>query len=307
VRALVVTFALIASPALAQPDAIPRTAEGKPDFHGSWLSGFVTPLERPDGLPALAIAPEKQADALKLMIGMVDEGEVYDPEFDSNAVPFAIMKVGGEMRASLVVTPQDGKLPLTALARATLKGFKRGYDNPEARSPVERCVEGGVSAPMTPSFLLVPVQVVQTRDAIAFAMEDVDPLRIVPFDAAPRADTLRTRNGQSRGRWEADTLIVETDHFAISTPAGFSFRGGGALITADSKVIERFSFADADTILYQFTIEDPSLYSAPWLAEYALTRIPRPIYEYACHEGNHALTHILLAARLGKQEGAPPP
>lgn len=301
--ALVLVGLLGFGPAAAQPaQAIPRTAEGKPDFHGYWLTGFVTQLERIDGFTKLVIPPAERTDAIKRMVEWISEGEVYDPEFDTNAVPFAPASVGGEMRSSLIVSPADGKLPLTALARAGLDRFKRGYDNPEARPLIERCVEGGVSAPMSASFLLMPVQVAQTPDALVLVMEDVDPARIASFDATPRPDMLRTRNGQSRARWEGDTLIVETDHFAVAAPEGFSFRGGGALITADSRVIERFRLTNADTILYQYTVEDPSLYSAPWLAEYELTRIPRPVYEYACHEGNHSLIHILTAARLGKQE-----
>lgn len=303
---MLATLAFFASPAFAQDAAIPRTAEGKPDFHGYWLTGFVTQLERIDGFTTLAIAPEKKADALKLMVDYISEGDVYDPEFDTNGVPFTIMSIGGEMRSSLIVRPDDGKLPLTALAKATLDSFKRDYDNPEARPLVERCVEGGVSAPMSASFLLMPIQIAQTQDDLILAMEDVDPLRIASFTAPQRPDALRTRGGQSRARWDGDTLVIETDRFAIATPEGFSFRGGGAFITEDSRVIERLRFTGPDTILYQFTVEDPALYSAPWLAEYPLTRIPRPVYEYACHEGNHSLIHILGAARLGKQEAKKP-
>ena len=299
-RALLAALALVASPALAQQTEIPRTPQGKPDFHGYWFSGFLTPMERPDGVTALVVPPESHASLLERMKKESSEGEVYDPEFDTNGVPSALLDVNGEVRSSLLVEPADGKLPLTALAQAALKGRARSFDNPENRPATERCIDGLVNAPLAGSFLLIPVQLMQTQDAFVMRMEDTDPVRIVTLNGAPRPDALRTRGGQSRGRWEGDTLVIETDRFAIADQKGLTW-SGSALLTADSKVIERLSLSGVDTLLYQFTIEDPSLYSRPWRAEYVLKRIARPVYEYACHEANHALIHILTAARLGMQ------
>jgi hypothetical protein len=300
-RAAAGLLALLAAPALAQPAAIPRTADGRPDFHGYWFSGFLTPMERPDKVSALTVGPEDEAMIIAMMKEELKEGEVYDPEFDTTTTPSRLLRIGGENRSSLLVEPADGKLRLTALAEAALNREGPEFDNPEERPKAERCLDSLASAPLAPSWLLISMQLVQTRDALVIVLEDMNPVRIVSMSAAPRPDAIRTRGGQSRGRWDGDTLVVETDRFAISASQGLTW-SGSALITADSKVIERFSLVDADTIHYQFTIEDPSLYRLPWRAEYQIERIARPVYEYACHEANHALIHILTAARLGKQE-----
>lgn len=287
--------------AAAQP-SLPRTADGKPDLHGYWLSGFLTPLQRPTDLNVgLVVSPDQQAGVIGKLMARLDEGDVYDPEFDSNPVPRALLEMNGELRSSLLVEPADGQLPLTSLAKAVLDSHEGGFDNPEDRPDPERCVGGFVNAPIAPSWLLVPLQIVQTPDAILLAMEDMEPARIVPLSGPASPAALRSRSGLSRGRWEGDTLVVETDRFSIASSQGLALRGD-AYITADSIVIERFSLMSPDTLRYAFTIEDPSLYNRPWRAEYVFRRIPRPVYEYACHEGNHALIHILTAARMGRQE-----
>lgn len=282
--------------------SVPRTADGKPDLHGYWFSGFLTPLQRPADLNVgLVVPPDQAAGVIEKLIARLREGEVYDPEFDSNAVPPALLEMDGELRSSLVVEPADGQLPLTSLAKAVIEAGEEGFDNPEDRPDPERCVGGLVNAPMAPSWLLIPLQIVQTPDAILLAVEDMEPARIVPFSGPAQPAVTRSRSGQSRGRWEGDTLVVETDRFAIASPQVLGWRGE-AVVTADSKVIERFSLLAAGALHYEFTIEDPSLYNKPWRAEYVLRRIPRPVYEYACHEGNHSLIHILTAARMGRQE-----
>jgi hypothetical protein len=306
-RVLIAAIALIvspmASPAFAQAADIPRTTDGKPDFHGYWFSGFLTPMERPDKIATLAVGPEDEARIIALTKEELKESEVYDPEFDTTATANVLLEMNGEKRSSLIVEPADGKLPLTVLAQAALKQDEEGFDNPEDRPTAERCMDSLVNAPLAASWLLIPIQFMLTPDALVMRIEDLDPVRIVSLSDAPRPDALRTRGGQSRGRWEGDTLVVETDSFAIRSRQGLTW-SGGAFITADSKVIERFSLLGTNALLYQFTVEDPSLYARPWRAEYVLTRIARPVYEYACHEGNHALIHILTAARLGKQEEA---
>jgi len=298
--------ALVPAEALAQAAAPPRTADGRPDFHGYWFSGFITPFQRPRDLQVgLVVPPDQQAGVIEKLMERLDEGEVYDPEFDFNTVPRALLEMNGELRSSLLVEPADGRLPMTSLAKAALNASEEGFDDPEDRPEPERCVGGLVSAPMAASWLLVPLQLVQTPDALVLAMEDMEPVRIVPLrngrPGAAASAAPRSRSGQSRGRWEGDTLVVETDGFSVASPQGVVWRGG-AYVTADSKVIERFSLLSADALHYQFTIEDPSLYNKPWRAEYVFKRIPRPVYEYACHEGNHSLINILTAARMGRQE-----
>ncbi len=300
-RALLAVLALFAAPAFAQAADIPRAPDGRPDLHGNWFSGFLTPLERPDDVKELVVPPGAQADLIKKLIADQSEGEVYDPEFDSNPVPRALLEMNGDLRSSWLIEPADGKLPLTALAKAAIERDGPRFEDPENRPAPERCIDGLVNAPMSASSMMIPMQIVQTPNAVVIAMEDMEPLRIVSLTDPPQHDALRSRGGQSRGRWEDDTFVVETSSLSISDPAGLTWRGG-AFVTSDSRVIERFRLLSADLLLYRFTIEDPSLYKAPWLAEYVLKRIASPVYEYACHEGNHAMINIMTAARLGKQK-----
>lgn len=300
-RVLLATLALFAPPAFAQAADIPHAPDGRPDLHGYWFSGFLTHLERPDDVTDLVVPPEARAGLIEKLIADQSEGEVYDPEFDSNPVPRTLLEMNGDLRSSWLIEPADGKLPLTALAKAALKRDGPRFEDPENRPAPERCIDGMVNAPMAASSLMIPLQIVQTPDAVVIAMEDMEPVRIVSLTDPPQHDALRSRGGQSRGRWEDDTFVVETSSPSISDPAGLSWRGG-AFVTSDSRVIERFRLLSADLLLYRFTIEDPSLYSAPWLAEYVLKRVATPVYEYACHEGNHAMINIMTAARLGKQK-----
>lgn len=291
---------LAAAPtAHAQATDIPRTPDGKPDMQGFWSSHFMTPLERPDGVTDLLVPRDKAADVLKNMTP--DIGEVYDPELEFNPFPDKLLEMNGELRSSLITTPADGKLPYTKLALATMNHFKPLFDDPEQRPGAERCTDSLNYAPFLLNSELIPHQIVQTPAAVILTTEDLDPARIVALDGPVPPDSVRSLAGYARGKWEGDTLIVTTDHIAIADTRGVTWRGE-AMVTADSRIIERFSLLGPDTLLYQFTVEDPSLYKSPWSAEYTMTRSIRPVWEYACHEGNHALYGILGAARLGKQE-----
>lgn len=301
-KAILVGIALVcAQPAFAQAYSPPRTADGKPDLQGYWLTGFLTPMERPDKLTSLVIPAEKKDETIALIKEMNSEGEVYDPEIDYNPLAPALLEMGGELRSSLIVEPADGKLPLTSLAKAVLEQFKFNYDDPEGRPSSERCMDGLVNAPLAGLPLLIPLQVVQTPDAIVLAMEDMDPVRIVALAAHPGGDSSATRSGHSRGHWEGDTLVVETSGFNLTDKAGLTFRSTGAIITSDSRIIERFRLTSPETMHYEFTVEDPSLYTKPWRAEFVLRRTHHAATEYACHEGNRSMIHILTAARLNRQ------
>jgi hypothetical protein len=269
-----------------------------PDFQGLWLAETATPMERPDELRSLVIPPEAAADAIKKMLR--DPGEVYDPEFDSYHST-AILSVQGELRSSWIVTPPDGKLPLTALGRAAVDRNGPEYDNPEERDVPERCLDGFAYPPMRPATQVIPYLFVQTPDSFVIASEDMNPARIVDMAGRPHPPAIRTRSGDSNGRWDGDTLIIETDSFAAVDPSGLLFRDA-APISAGSRVIERLRLTSPDEIHYQFTIEDPALYTEPWLAELTITRTDDRFLEYACHEGNSAMPSILRAARLGRQE-----
>lgn len=293
---MIALMAQMTLPAIAQE--LPRTAEGKPDMQGYWAAEFLTPLERPDKFTSLVIPPEKEAEAIKEMTP--EFGDVYDPELDY-FFPTQLLMMNGELRSSTIIIPDDGKLPLTSLGRAAMKGFKRDYDGPENRPGAERCVDSVVFAPLGVFGFLAPHQIVQTPQALVFVAEDIDPARIVTIGNKPPPDAVRSRGGYSRGHWEGDTLVVETTNIRIDHPSGIGWRGESP-VTSDSRVIERFTMRSPDEIHLAFTIEDPSLYSRPWLAEYMLQRMTTPTHEYACHEGNQAILNILLAARMGLQK-----
>jgi hypothetical protein len=304
-RAHLLALALLAiPPAFAQASpAIPRAPDGHPDFTGNWATRIMTPMERPDGVADLVVPHDKEAALIEKIRPKI--GEVFDPEFSYAGFTDNLLEINGELRSSLLVEPADGKLPLTSLAKAILDNFKPSFDDPELRPANERCIGGMVQAPIGATSFVIPFQMMQTPQHAVIVAEDLEPLRVVALTGAAPPDAMRSRTGYSRGHWDGDTLVVETDHFGFADHEGMIFHGETP-VTADSRVIERFRLLSANEILYQFTIDDPSLYKTRWLAEYTLQRIPRGVYEYACHEGNHALLNILGAARLGKQEEKKP-
>ena len=307
-RALLPALLLLATaPAFAQTASIPRAPDGHPDLQGFWSSHFMTPLERPDDIKDLIVPRDQLATVLKKITPEI--GEVFDPEIAFNPFPDALLEMNGELRSSMIIVPTDGKLPYTSLAKATMNHFKAVYDNPEDRPGAERCTESMNYAPYMINSELIPHQIVQTPANIVLTTEDLDPARIVALDGPHSSsnvppDTVRSLAGYARGKWDGDTLVVTTDHIRITDQRGVTWRGG-AMATEDSRIIERFSLISADQLLYQFTIEDPSLYNKPWLGEYVMTRSLRPVWEYACHEGNHGIVGILTAARMGRQEEKP--
>ena len=290
--------------ARAQSYEPPRTADGHPDLHGVWGTGFFTGLERPDGVKDLVVSSESAKKLAAEALGHVPQ--VVDP--DANFIQhFQLAVVKGEARTSLLVIPADGKLPLTDAAKKTAKAVAEqteySFDNPEERDSWERCLIGGGQAPTRPQHGFVPMQIVQTRDAIVMMTEDVGGLRVIHMTGAPPPDALRSLEGYSAGRWEGDTLVVETTHLRPDDPFRWTV-DAIVMVGPNSRVIERFTRVSDTELVEQFTVEDPGLYTTPWLAEFSMTRTDKPAYEYACHESNYALTNILVAARLGRQPRA---
>jgi hypothetical protein len=224
-----------------------------------------------------------------------------------------VITVNGQPRTSLIVDPADGRVPPltpeaqkrnamrvgtavrpTSDAPENEAGSSVGaYDDIELRPLGERCLMGFGSTTGPPA---LPVlynnikQIVQTRDYVMILNEMVHDVRIIPMNRARGPSAVRRWMGDSVGRWEGDTLVVETTNFTDKT----RFRGS----SVNLRVIERFTRTDAKTILYQFTIEDPSTWTRPWSAEYPWVASDEPIYEYACHEGNYSLQGILKGERL---------
>lgn len=297
----------IAPAALAQPSSgflPPRLADGHPDLQGVWSSHALTTLERPKGVTGLIVTDEA---VMKRLIEEANapEGEVRDPEDDLEiTLGSSLLEIDGQFRSSLIVSPSDGKLPLTALAMTARKRRSElrlsGYDNPEERPVGERCIGGPGDPPALYQGDHYPNHIVQTHDGIIIATEGVHGGRLVDMTGRMPPEAVRSRDGYSAGRWDGDTLVVTTDHLVINDPGGVQSRDG-APVSGASRIIERFQLISPDEILYRFTIEDDALYAGPWMAETILRRGKGPVYEFACHEANYALSNVLLAARVNRQ------
>jgi hypothetical protein len=216
--------------------------------------------------------------------------------------------VGGEPRSSFITSTPNGRIP-ARLATAPAPAYQGTgdeaggrerpglNDNPETRGAPERCLFafGNISGPvMVPSLYNNNYQIVQGKDSVAINVEMVHDARIVPIDGRPHLPSgLRQYTGDSIGRWDGRTFVIDTTNFLRET----SFRGSSASL----HLVERLTRVDADTLLYEFTVDDPKTWTKPWTAAVPMKRVQTPIYEYACHEGNYALRNILSGARAAER------
>ena len=307
--------ALLATSAAAADYKAPRTVYGQPDLQGVWNTHFVLPMEAQPGMPSLtlpeaeaaAYARKLSAEAGKLAIFGQDP-EVAEIRADPSRSDLAIVR--GQRRTRQVVQPADGMLPLTRGARGQMRFIEQALrtqteppfptDGPELRPNWERCVVGWGQPPIVSTSDINPRQIVQTRDAVVILTEYGPDLRIIPFTDKHGPATQSSVLGDSIARWEGDTLVIET----VGLPAKDSIRPFPTLfVPASAKVIERYTRLSEKELLYQYTVVDPSIYTAPWLAEYSLYRTAKPILEFACHEGNYSLPNILAGARASEQSG----
>ncbi len=288
----------------------PRTPEGQPDLRGYWTNATFTPLERPADLAGKEFLTEAEAAAYEKKRLLLEESQAKDDIHYDNAIwqKESYDKVVSRRRTSLVVDPPDGKLPpLTPAAQQRLAARAEAVrggpsDSAASRSLGERCISwGNEGPPMLGSTYNNNLQVMQTGRYVVIRHEMIHGVRMIPVDGTPHlGPQLRQLLGDSRGRWDGDTLVVDTTNFTDATP----FRGPPATArqdifsSRDLHVVERFTRSDANSILYQFTVEDPSTWTKPWSAEMVIRKWQGPIFEYACHEGNYGLGFILSAARV---------
>jgi hypothetical protein len=285
-----------------------RTGDRHPDLQGYWTNSTVTPLERPKELGNKAFfTPEEAAEYAKRKLAEPEPtgpGTYADVHY--NLEQFGLeksqSKVASDVRTSLIVDPPDGRIPpMTPEARqrnadraAKNKGHE--FDGPENRGLAERCILwGNEGPPMMPVGYNSNLQIVQGNGYVAILQEMIHDVRIIPTDGSPHLpSTVREWMGDSRGHWEGDTLVVDTTNFTDKT----AFRGSGENL----HVVERFRRVNADTILYQFTVDDPSTWTRSWSGEIPMTKIQGPIYEYACHEGNYGMANNLSGARAEEKK-----
>jgi hypothetical protein len=279
----------------------PRTPWGDPDLQGTWDYRTITPLERPGNLAGRQFLTEDEVSQLESRAAKrLDEPP--DETVPANTVhaPYWTdpgRKVLDDKRTSLIVDPADGRVPsLTADAqgraanrRATGREGGRA-DGPEDRSPLERCITWGLPTASLPGLYNNNIQIVQAPGYVTITHEMVHDVRVVPLDGRPHLSAgIRQWLGDSRGRWEGDTLVVETTNFSNKT----NYRGSGTNL----RLIERFKRLERDTIGYELTVDDSTTWVRPWTAAFPMRPSEGPIYEYACHEANMGLMNMLEVAR----------
>lgn len=311
--------ASIAKPATAKPAL--RAPDGKPDLQGIWTNATITPLERPQNVKDLVLTEEQAA---RMERAVVERRErLNEPSDPNRAAPpqggdgstgaagnvggynnfwldpgERVAVVDGQRRSSLIIDPPDGRIPaLIAEARARqgarmkMMAGRGQYDHPEFRPLAERCLLSfGPTTPLIPNYFYNNnLQIVQTPDHVMILMEMVHDARVVRIGGTHLPKHIRPWMGDSVGRWEGDTLVVDTTNF----PPQQNFRGS----SENLHVVERFRRVDATTINYRFTVDDPTTFAAPFTGEIPFRAMDELIYEYACHEGNYALSNVLSGAR----------
>ena len=288
----------------ASREALPRTPDGHADLQGIWDFRSATPLERPARFKGREfMTPEEVLEYERLALEREDGRPPDDARsLDEQSVhPVWWLDYGKNVvktaRTSLIVDPPDGRMPpQTPDARARLAARRAEArthgpaDSYENRSLQERCITRGLPEVTLPGPYNNNLQIVQTPAYVMLQTEMIHDARIVPMDGRPHAGAaVRSWMGDSRGRWDGDTLVIDTTNFTDRT----NFRGSGASL----HLIERITRVDAGSIEYRFTVEDPTTWTRPWTVAYPMLKTDGPIYEFACHEGNYGLRDILTGAR----------
>ena len=290
----------------------PRTPDGQPDLQGFWTNSTYTPLERPEKVTKEFYTPEEAADAEKLAAERETEqttpGTTADVHYDFTqfGLDRSQSTFARNLRTSLIVDPPDGKIP-----QLTPEGQKRAADRAAARRaqggqydavqnmPIgSRCIiMAGAGPPMMNAGYNSNYQIVQGPGYVMILTEMIHDARIIPLDGRPQPPAgARQWTGISRGRWDGNTLVVETTNFNGKNP----FRGASENV----KVTERFTRTSDDSVVYRFTIEDESTWSKPWTAEMPMKKTQGPIFEFACHETNYGIANILAGAREDEKKAA---
>ena len=296
----------------AKPYKAPRTPDGQPDLQGFWTNSTYIPLERPNGVTKEFYTPQEAAEMERRAAAQEREqtspGTTADVHYDFSqfALDRSQAPLSRNLRTSLIYDPPDGKIPpLTAegkrRAAARDEAAKRlggRWDSAESNQLDDRCmIMRGSGPPMMDAAYNSNYQIVQSPGYVTIVTEMIHDVRIIPLDNRPRPpDNIRQWVGISRGRWEGETLVVETTNFNGKNP----FAGS----SENLRVIERFTRLSADSIQYRFTIEDESMWARPWSGELPLVKTIGPIFEHACHEGNFGLYNTLVGARLEERKAA---
>jgi hypothetical protein len=299
-----------------------RTPDGHPDFQGVWANNTVTPLQRPKQWENKTTLTDAEIAELQKVASRIDENDgdaqfgdglinailngnekpiSYDPGTGNYNQFWIVERDWHDRRTSLIIDPPDGRLPPT-----TPEGQKRraaeieyrkahAFEDPEVFPLGERCVNFGI--PRLQAAYNSYLQIVQAPGYVMIMNEMAHDARVIPLDGRPHLDSrLRVWNGDSRGRWEGDTLVVETTNF--SPKSDFMGSHDGLHLT------ERFTRVSADVLNYEFTVNDPTMWTRPWTAMIPLRHKDEMVFEYACHEGNEAIPDMLRGHRYEERQAS---
>lgn len=312
---LVLGLCLVASAQTAQH--LPRTPDGKPSFEGFWTNATFTPLERPKELGTKEFYTPEEAAAVEKQRTLQDDSQAPDDVHYDNRIwqGEEYSKTISNRRTSMIFDPPDGRIPpLTesgkkrALLEVEKAKLRAAAASAQDRTLAERCISwGNEGPPMIGSTYNANMQILQTPNEVVISHEIGHGVRVIWTDGRPHPPArIGMLDGDSRGRWEGDTLVVDSANFSDKTP----FRGPPGntrqdiFSDANLHVTERFTPIDANTIQYRFTVDDPTIWTRPWSGELIMRKFPGPIFEYACHEGNYGLVNILAGARAAEAKAA---
>jgi hypothetical protein len=318
-----------ASPATPTADgayAVPRTPWGDPDLQGKWPSTHMVgvPMQRPEALGLRNVLNDEEFAAREAQFERQTEQDNADFDLEAAAStpggdvggpvsppPHWLERGEPQRQASLIVDPPNGRMPPYTEASQkrqdearVLRESRGPADSYTDRSLYDRCITRGIAGSILPVIYNNGNQIVQSPGYVAIVNEMIHETRVIPLDGRPHVGSdIKLWLGDSRGRFEGDTLVVETTNLTERT--GIGVNGGGARHSDAIKITERFTRVDADTIDYSMTVDDPGTWIAPWTMRYSLERDDDyGMFEYACHEGNYAMFNILSGARADERAAA---
>ena len=300
------------SPKPAKPWTLSRTPDGQPDLQGFWTNTTYVPLERPKNVTRQFYTKEEVVEIIKHAADVESEqtepGTIPDVHYDFTQ--FGLDRSQGalalNLRTSLIVDPPEGRIP-----PMTTEGQKRAAERAEARKKMGGPYDAAENQPLSVRCIIMDrigppmlagaynnnYQIVQVPGYVMILVEMIHDVRIVPLDGRPHLpQNVRQWTGSYRGHWDGETLVVETANFNGKNP----FQGS----SENMRLTERFTRVDANTIRYQFTVDDPSNWTRPWSAEVPWAQTVGPLFEHACHEGNYGLGNTLSGARVEDRRAA---
>ena len=319
------------APAAQAQDGAPRTPWGDPDLQGMWDHRTITPLERPEELGDKAFLTEEEAASLEQAAvdraafllnrppetttsgGSVDRRADGTPGFYNDFWLDSGTATVATRRTSLVIDPPDGRLPAFSEEGRRRIERKRAYRREHPADSwldfdaTDRCLVGvNNGPPIIPAAYNQNLLVVQNEDWVLLLAEMIHTVRAIPLNAHPALpDRIRQWAGDARGRWDGDTLVVETANFVPDRLWTTANPMGALETTGALRLVERFTRIDAGTLEYEATIDDPGVWSRPWTVSMPMRRHDEPMFEYACHEGNYSMPNMLAGERAAERAAGP--